>query len=46
MTKRRSFSDKFKATVVLEALRGDKTAPEIAAKHMVHLLPATHAKHV
>jgi len=26
MTKRRSFSDKFKATVALEALRGDKTA--------------------
>ena len=33
MTKRRSFSDKFKATVALEALRGDKTAQEIAAKH-------------
>lgn len=33
MTKRRSFSDKFKATVALEALRGDKTAHEIAAKH-------------
>ena len=31
MTKRRSFSDKFKATVALEALRGDKTAQEIAA---------------
>ena len=40
MTKRRSFSDKFKATVALEALRGDKTAQEIAAKHKVHLLPA------
>jgi hypothetical protein len=36
MTKRRSFSDKFKATVALEALRGDKTAQEIAAKHKVH----------
>jgi len=46
MTKRRSFSDKFKATVALEALRGDKTAQEIAAKHKVHLLSATHAKHV
>ncbi|WP_458792571.1 hypothetical protein [Yoonia sp. MH D7] len=32
MTKRRSFSDKFKATVALEALRGDKTVQEIAAK--------------
>ena len=36
MTKRRSFSDRFKATVALEALRGDRTAQEIAAKHMVH----------
>ena len=31
MTKRRSFSDKFKATVALEALRGDRTAQEIPA---------------
>jgi hypothetical protein len=38
MTKRRSFSDKSKATVALEALRGGKTAQEIAAKHEVHLL--------
>lgn len=36
MAKRRSFSDKFKATVALEALRGDKTAQEIAAKHKIH----------
>ncbi|SOH95544.1 Transposase [Monaibacterium marinum] len=36
MTKRRSFSDNFKATVALEALRGDKTAQEIAAKHNIH----------
>jgi len=36
MTKRRSFSDQFKATVALEAVRGDKTAQEIAAKHKVH----------
>ncbi len=36
MMKRRSFSDKFKATVALEALRGDRTAQEIAAKHKVH----------
>jgi transposase-like protein len=40
MTTRRSFSDKSKATVALEALRGDKTAQEIAAKHKIHLLPA------
>jgi len=36
MTTRRRFSDKFKATVALEALRGDKTAQEIAAKHRIH----------
>ena len=32
MTKRRNFSDNFKASVALEALRGDKTVQEIAAK--------------
>lgn len=31
MTMRSSFSDKFQATEALEALRGDKTAQEIAA---------------
>ncbi|MEP3441784.1 MAG: transposase [Sulfitobacter sp.] len=36
MTKRRSFSDKFKAAVALEALSGDNTAQEIAAKHKIH----------
>lgn len=36
MTKRRRFSDQFKAKVALEALRGDKTIQEIAAKHQVH----------
>ncbi len=36
MTTRRRFSDKFKATVALEALRGDKTAQQIAAKHRIH----------
>jgi transposase-like protein len=36
MTKKHSFSYKFKATVAHEALRGDKTAQEIAAKHKVH----------
>jgi transposase-like protein len=29
MTRRRSFSDKFKATVALEALRGDKTPHDL-----------------
>ena len=36
MTPRRRFSDKFKATVALEALRGDKTVQQIAAKHRLH----------
>lgn len=36
MTKRRRFSEQFKAKVALEALRGDKTIQEIAAKHQVH----------
>ena len=36
MTKRRKFLDQFKAKVALEALRGDRTIQEIAAKHRVH----------
>jgi len=36
LTKRRKFSDQFKATVALEALRGDRTVQEIAAKHRLH----------
>jgi transposase-like protein len=36
MTRILSFSGKFKATVALEALYGDKTAQEIAAKHKVY----------
>lgn len=36
MAKRRNFSDKFKATVALEALHGDKTVQEIAAKRQLH----------
>ena len=36
MTKRRNFSDKFKAAVALETLRGDKTVQEIAAKRQLH----------
>ena len=36
MTKRRNFLDKFKATVALEALRGDKTVQEIAAKRQLY----------
>ena len=36
MTKRRRFSADFKARVALEALRGDKTSQEIAARHKIH----------
>ena len=36
MTKRRNFTDQFKAKIALEALRGDKTIQEIAAKHQLH----------
>jgi transposase-like protein len=36
MTTRRRFLDRFKATVALEALRGDKTVQEIAAKRQLH----------
>jgi transposase-like protein len=36
MTTRRRFASDFKARVALEALRGDKTIQEIAARHKVH----------
>ena len=36
MTKRRNFSDKFKAAVALEAVRGDKTVQEIAVNRSLH----------
>ncbi len=36
MTKRRRFTGDFKAKVALDALRGDKTIQEIAARHKVH----------
>ena len=36
MAKRRRFTPAFKARVALEALRGDKTVQELAAKHQVH----------
>ena len=37
MAKRRNFSAAFKAKVALEALRGDQTLAELAARHKVHL---------
>ena len=36
MTARRRFSADFKAKVALDALRGDRTIQEIAARHKVH----------
>jgi len=36
MTTRRRFTADFKARVALDALRGDKTIQEIAARHKVH----------
>ena len=36
MTIRRRFTADFKAKVALDALRGDKTIQEIAARHKVH----------
>ena len=42
MAKRRKFTDQFKAKVALEALRGDKTVQEIAAKHQLHPKPGQH----
>lgn len=36
MAKPRKFADQFKAKVALEALRGDNTLQEIAAKHQLH----------
>ncbi len=36
MAKRRKFSAAFKAKVALEALRGDQTLAELAARHQVH----------
>ncbi|MEH6647675.1 transposase [Sulfitobacter sp.] len=36
MTQRRSFPDKFRATMALETLRADKTVQEIATKHKIH----------
>ena len=36
MSKRRRFTADFKARVALDALRGDRTIQEIAARHKVH----------
>lgn len=35
-SKRRRFSAEFKAKVALEAMRGERTVSELAAKHGVH----------
>ncbi len=36
MTKRRTFTAAFKAKVALEALKGDQTLSELAARYKVH----------
>ena len=36
MTKRRRFTSEFKAGVALEAIRGEQTISELAAKHGIH----------
>ena len=36
MRTRRKFTAELKARIALEALRGDKTSQEIAARHQVH----------
>jgi transposase-like protein len=45
-TQRRQHSGAFKAKVVLEALRGERTINEIAADYGVHPLPLTPWKKV
>ena len=45
MTTRRRFTGEFKAGVALEALRGDKTVQEIAARHQVHANQVSAWKH-
>lgn len=34
--KRQTFTDRFRAKVALEAVRGDKTLPQIATEYQVH----------
>jgi transposase-like protein len=36
MARRKSYTAAFKAKVALEALRGDRTANELAAAHQIH----------
>ena len=44
-TTRRRFSNKFKAVVALEALRGDQTVQELVAKHRLFPMQVTTWKH-
>ena len=45
MAKRRPFTPRFKARVVLEALREDRTAQQIAARYGMHPNQASHWRH-
>ena len=43
---RRNHSPAFKAKVAVAAIKGEKTLIELVQDFDLHLLPATHAKHV
>jgi transposase-like protein len=44
MSTRRRFTEEFKDRIALEALRGDETVPEIAAKHKGASEPGRHVE--
>ena len=46
MKKRKNHPPEFKARVALEAIREEMRLAELSKTYGVHLLPATHAKHV
>ncbi len=44
MKQRRKFTDEFKAKVAIEAIKGDKTARELAQEHGIHINQITQWK--